>query len=142
MLNADKNITISQLNALLKDTLSDSLGMEVTEIGDKTLTMKMPVDKRTVQSHGVLHGGASIALAETVASLASNMVVMPEKRCAGIEINGNHLRVITKGWVFGKAIPIHLGSTTHVWSVEITNEDGQMICISRITIAILGSSVQ
>ncbi len=98
----------------------------------------MPVDERTKQPYGLLHGGASCALAETVGSVASAMVVDHSKfLCVGIEINANHVRSAKEGWVFGKATPLHIGSSTHVWDIRITNEDDQLVCVSRLTVAII-----
>lgn len=140
MLFEGKNITISGLNAVLKGTMSEALGMEVHEIGPDWLTIKMPVDHRTIQPHGILNGGASLALAETAASFAGNILVAPDHRCAGLEINGNHLKSVRSGWVYGTARPIHLGKSTHVWSVEIKDEEGALVCISRMTLAVLKAS--
>lgn len=137
MIFEGKNIDINGLNAWLKGTLSETLGMEVTEIGSNHLTMSMPVDHRTVQPTGILNGGASMALAESVASMAGNILVGPEKACVGLEINGNHLKAVKSGLVFGKAIPIHLGGKSQVWSIEIRNELGQMVCISRMTLMVI-----
>jgi 1,4-dihydroxy-2-naphthoyl-CoA hydrolase len=139
MLFASKNINIHDLNALLKGTLSEAIGMEVTEIGDQHLKMKMPVDRRTIQPFGILDGGACMALAESVASIAGNILVSPEKRCVGLEINGNHLRPVSEGWVHATAKPIHIGKSTHIWSIEIVDDSGTLICISRMTLAVLES---
>lgn len=136
MLFAGKNINIDVLNALLKGTLSETLGMQVVEIGENHLIFSMPVDRRTIQPSGVLDGGASMALAESVASLAGNLVVNPSHFCVGIEINGNHIKAVRKGLVYGKAMPVHIGKSTHVWSVEITNESSEMVCISRMTLLV------
>jgi 1,4-dihydroxy-2-naphthoyl-CoA hydrolase len=132
-----KNINLDQLNHMLKRTVSEQLGMEVVELGADFMIMRMPVDHRTHQPHGVLNGGASMALAESVASFAGNLMVPKNKFCVGLEINGNHLKSIKTGWVFAKATPIHLGSKTQVWSIHITNEQNELICISRMTLAVL-----
>lgn len=131
-----KNITPESLNKKLNDTLASHLAMEITEIGNNYIIMKMPVDKRTMQYYGILNGGASMALAETAGSIASNLAVNFEKSCIGLEINGNHLKAVSKGWVFAKASPIHVGKSTHVWQVLITDEAGNSVCICRLTMAI------
>lgn len=122
---------------MLKKTLSEQLGMEVVGIGADYLDMRMPVDHRTVQPYGILNGGASMALAESVASLAANLSVGPSKMCVGLEINGNHLKPVSEGWVTGRATPLHVGNKTHVWSVVISNQKNQPVCICRMTLAVL-----
>lgn len=130
--------TIEQLNAMGQNTMAQILGMKFTEIGDDFLKLQMPVDPRTHQPYGILHGGASAALAETVGSVASSMCINREKQiCVGMEINCNHLRAKREGTVTATALPIHIGATSHVWDIRITDEDGKMICISRLTMAIL-----
>jgi len=117
-------------------TLVSHLGIEITEIGDDFLTAKMPVDHRTHQPMGILHGGASVVLAETVGSIASNLAIDSEHYAVGLEINANHLRPVSEGYVYGTARPIHLGKTTHVWSIDIVNDKGKKTCVSRITMAV------
>ncbi len=129
---------IATLNEMGKNTISEVLGMEFTEIGDNYLVAKMPVDKRTHQPFGLLHGGASVVLAETLGSVAAMLMVDSDKYyCVGLEVNANHIRGITKGWVYGRTSPIHVGKTTQVWSIEIINENEELVCISRITMAVL-----
>ncbi len=129
---------IASLNEMGKNTISEVLGMEFTEIGDNYLIAKMPVDKRTHQPYGLLHGGASVVLAETLGSVAGMLMVDSDTHyCVGLEINANHIRGITTGWVYGRTSPIHIGKTTQVWSIEIINEKEQLVCISRITMAVL-----
>ncbi|MBK6264125.1 hotdog fold thioesterase [Marivirga sp. S37H4] len=129
---------IAKLNEMCKDTISEVLGMEFTEVGDNYIIAKMPVDKRTHQPYGLLHGGASVVLAETLGSVASMLMVDSETHyCVGLEINANHIRGVTDGWVHGRTTPVHLGKTTQVWSIEIINEKEQLVCISRITMAVL-----
>ena len=119
-------------------TLGEHLGMEYSAIGQDFLQVKMPVDKRTHQPYGLLHGGASVALAETAGSVASHLIIDPEKYyCVGMEINANHLRSKKDGWVYATAKPLHLGRTTHVWDIRITDEKDKLICISRLTVAIV-----
>ena len=133
-----KGITIDQLNKLSVNTLVDSLGIEFTEIGDDFISAKMPVDHRTHQSLGMLHGGASVALAETLGSVGA-YCCLDEKiqYCVGLEINANHIKSIKEGFVVGTTRPIHLGKKTQVWEIKITNEQKELICISRITMAVI-----
>ena len=132
-----KNITLDALNKRLENTLASHLGMEVTEFGDHYLIMKMPVDKRTIQPLGLLNGGASMALAETVGSLAANITVSDDKACVGLDINGNHIKSAREGYVYGKAVPLHIGNRTHVWEIKITDESENLICIARLTVAVI-----
>jgi len=119
-------------------TAITTLGIEFTELADDALRARMPVDERTRQPAGVLHGGASVVLAETLASWAATFAVDRSKfHCVGMEINANHLRPVASGWVHGEARPIATGRTTHVWEVRITNEEGKLVCISRCTLAVL-----
>jgi len=135
----NKEITVARLNAMSKNTLSEVIGIEFTQIGTDFIEAKMPVDHRTHQPFGLLHGGASVALAETLGSVAAHCVVDADKfLCVGLEINANHVKGIRQGWVLGQAKPIHLGSKTHVWEIRITAaETHELVCVSRITIAIL-----
>lgn len=132
-------VTVEQLQLLSERTLVDSLGIRITEIGDDFLRGTMPVDQRTCQPMRILHGGASVALAETLASLASNTVIdRTLAYCVGQEINANHLRRAPEGTlVIGTARPFHIGSLSQVWGIEICNESGQRVCVSRITMAVL-----
>jgi len=134
----NKAISIPDLKTLTPATLGEHLGMEWEEIGPNFLKMKMPVDSRTLQPYGLLHGGASCALAETVGSVASALVIDAEKFiCVGLEINANHIRGERSGFVSATATPLHLGATTHVWDIKIHNEAGKLVCISRLTVAVL-----
>ena len=118
--------------------LCNSLGIEVVELGDDRVVATMPVDARTHQPYGILHGGASIALAETAASLGANGRIDREHFTAvGQEINGNHLRALSDGVVTATAVPVHVGRTSHVWSIEIRDEAHRLICIARCTVAIV-----
>lgn len=119
-------------------SLPSHLGIEFTEIGDDFIRARMPVDDRTRQPFGILHGGASVALAETLGSTGAGLVVDRSKqRCVGQEINANHLRAVTSGFVIGTARPVHLGKRSHVWEIRITDEQERLVCISRITMAVL-----
>jgi 1,4-dihydroxy-2-naphthoyl-CoA hydrolase len=118
--------------------MAKHLGIEFTELGPDYLRGRMPVDDRTHQPHGILHGGASVALAETLGSYAAMLVTDPTKyRCLGQEINANHIRGVASGFVIGTARPIHLGRRSHVWEIRITDERDKLVCISRLTMAVL-----
>lgn len=133
-----RDTTVEDLNRKCKDTMAEALSMRFTEIGDDYLKIDMPVNERTHQPYGLLHGGASAALAETVGSVASALCIDPEKQiCVGIEINCNHVRGIKNGMVTAIARPLHLGGSTHVWDIKITNSNEQLICVSRLTVAVL-----
>jgi 1,4-dihydroxy-2-naphthoyl-CoA hydrolase len=128
--------TLEQLNAQSKNTLAEHLAIEFIEIGDDYLKARMPVDSRTKQPAGLLHGGASVALAETLGSVAAYLCIdMAEKSVVGIEINANHIRPATHGWVTGMAKPIHVGMTTQIWDIRIYNEKNHLVCITRLTVA-------
>ena len=134
----DKDLSLDQLNELGKGTMSEHLGFEWGEIGPDFLTGSLPVDHRTKQPYGLLHGGASCVLAETLGSVASAMVVDQTKFiCVGMEINANHVRSARQGKVIGKTTPLHLGNSSHVWDIRIHDEAGKLICVSRLTVAIL-----
>jgi 1,4-dihydroxy-2-naphthoyl-CoA hydrolase len=118
--------------------MGEHIGIEFTEIGDNYLKASMPVDNRTKQPMGLLHGGASVALAETLGSVAATMCVNPERySCVGLEINANHIRSVTKGLVVGTAKSIHIGKSTQVWEIKIESETGKLLCVSRITMAVI-----
>ncbi|MBN9698372.1 MAG: hotdog fold thioesterase [Zoogloea sp.] len=130
--------TLDEVNARGATCANGHLGMELIEIGEDFLRGRMPVDQRTRQPAGALHGGVSVAFAETLASWSAAHVVDPAKyHCVGQEINANHVRAVTGGWVYGEARPLHIGRTSHVWEVRITNEEGKLVCISRMTAAVL-----
>jgi 1,4-dihydroxy-2-naphthoyl-CoA hydrolase len=134
----NKNISLADIKPLGPKTMGEHLGMEWTAVGDDFLKMRMPVDERTHQPYGLLHGGASCALAETIGSVASHFVIDPDKFiCVGLEINANHVRSATKGFVTATCTPLHIGASTHVWDIKIHDEREKLICISRLTVAIL-----
>jgi len=135
----NNNITLEALNKLSPKTLAEHLGIEFTAIGENYIEGRMPVDHRTHQPLGLLHGGASVALAETLGSVAANCCLDSNTQfCVGLEINANHIKSVREGFVKGKATPIHIGKKTQVWEIQITNESsGDLVCISRITMAIL-----
>jgi 1,4-dihydroxy-2-naphthoyl-CoA hydrolase len=133
-----KEVQLADLNNVGNNTMSKHLGIEVVEIGSDFIKAKMPVDERTKQPYGILHGGASVALAETIGSYGSHLIVDSSKFLSvGLEINANHVRKVSEGYVTGTAKPIHIGKTTHVWGIEIVDDKGQLICICRLTVAII-----
>jgi len=120
-----------------KNHIGEYIGIEITEIGDDYLAGKMPVDHRTTQPMGLLHGGASCVLAESLGSMAGAMCVdLSKQYVVGLEINANHIRGVKSGWVYGKATPIHLGRATQVWDIKIVNEEQKLVCISRLTLSV------
>ena len=131
-------ISLESLNALSRNTMIEQLGIEITSVGESHINAKMPVDHRTHQPFGLLHGGASVALAETLGSVAAQCTLTDSnKYCVGLEINANHIKSVKSGFVYGKASPIHLGQRTQVWEIRITNEQQELVCVSRITMAII-----
>lgn len=129
---------LDELQARHGNTIIEHLGIEFEEIGPDFLRARMPVDGRTLQPAGILHGGSSVVLAETLGSCAAQMCVdNKEYVCVGLDINANHIRSVRSGYVSGIARPVHVGRSTQVWSIDITNEDGDLVCVSRITMAVL-----
>ncbi len=135
----NKNITLEAIKSTDQNTIASLIGIEFLEIGDNYVTARMPVDARTHQPFGILHGGASVVLAETLGSMASFMCLPDpmKQRAVGLDINANHIRAVRSGWVYAKATPLHLGRTTHVWEIKITTEDDKLVCISRLTMAVI-----
>ena len=135
-----KDYTVKDI--VTKDTMVEHLGIEVTELGDNYIVGTMPVDNRTKQPFGILHGGASVALAETLASYGGYLTIDPEKYyVVGVEINANHLKMAKEGNVTGKCTPIKRGRSTQVWQTEIKNDNGELVCISRITLMVLEKKI-
>jgi 1,4-dihydroxy-2-naphthoyl-CoA hydrolase len=133
-----KLVSLETLNKMSAKTLAENIGIEFTEIGADWITARMPVDHRTHQPYGLLHGGASVALAETLGSIAAHFCIDNKTHyCVGLEINANHLKGVREGFVYGTAKPIHVGRSTQVWEIRIVNEKKELVCISRITMAIL-----
>lgn len=132
-----KDTSLERINKTSENTLVALLGIEYTKIGDDFIQATMPVDSRTHQPHGLLHGGASVVLAETLGSVAGNLAVSQNKVCVGLEVNANHLRSVKAGVVIGTAKAIRLGRTVQVWQIEIHNEREQLICTSRLTLAVI-----
>lgn len=134
----DPSVTVPQIQQLAANTMSAHLGIEFTEMGENFLKARMPVDDRTRQPYGLLHGGASATLAETLGSVASAYVIdMEQYYCVGLEINANHIRPAREGYVYGTVTPLHLGRTTHVWDIRIHDAKEKLVCVSRLTVAIL-----
>jgi len=130
--------TPETINLASKNTISELIGIEVVEVGDDFIRGRMPVDARTHQPFGILHGGASVVLAESLGSMAANAAVDISKYyCVGLDINANHISSIRSGWVEGIARPVHLGRSTHVWEIKISGENGKLVCISRLTMSVL-----
>lgn len=130
--------TLEEIGHAEASGLNSRIGIEITEVGDDYLKGTMPVDNRTKQPAGLLHGGANCVLAETLASWGAMLAIDPsEKRAVGLEINANHIRSATEGEVTGVARPLHIGRQTHVWEVKIRRSDGKLSCISRVTMAVI-----
>lgn len=138
-----RDFSLDELNRLNTGNLLGHLGIEFTAIDNDSLTARMPVDHRTIQPFGLLHGGASVALAESIGSLASFLTLRnPQQTTVGIEVNANHLRPVTGGHVWGVARPLHLGRTTQVWEIRISDDDARLVCVSRLTVAVIPRSAQ
>jgi 1,4-dihydroxy-2-naphthoyl-CoA hydrolase len=134
----NKQLSLASFEGLGKNTMGEHIGIRFSEVGDNYLKATMPVDHRTQQPYGLLHGGASVALAETLGSVGAALVIDPEQFiCVGQEINANHLRGVRSGLVTGITTPIHIGSSSHVWEIKIYDEAEKLVCISRLTVAIL-----
>ena len=133
-----KKHTLEQIEAFQKNTMTDQLGIKITDYGNNYICGKMPVDHRTKQPYGLLHGGASVAFAETLGSIGAGMQIdYNNQSVVGIEINASHLKSIKKGWVYGRAQPLRVGKTIQVWDINIKDKDDNLICVSRLTLAII-----
>ena len=132
-----QEISLERIRQANANTAADHLGIEFMEVGDDFLTARVPVDARTRQPAGILHGGVSVVLAETLGSIGAAYAAPSGTRVVGLDINANHIRSVAEGWVTGTARPLHIGRTTHVWQIELINAQGQMTCVSRITMAVL-----
>lgn len=129
---------VAAVMRMQENTIAGPLGIVITEFGDDYVKGTMPVDRRTHQPMGILHGGASVVLAESLGSMASNLCVdVSRQYCVGLDINANHVRAVRSGTVTGTARPVHLGRTTHVWEIRIEDDAGRLVCISRLTMAVL-----
>ena len=134
----NKNKALQKMNDFQKNTITKVLGIEITDFGPDYFCGKMPVDHRTVQPYGLLHGGASAVLAESLGSIAGGMQVNRDTQTVvGVEINCNHLRSTRDGWVYGKATPVKIGRKIQVWNIEIKNEDDKLVAVSRLTLAVI-----
>ena len=133
-----KPVSVESLSALHVDTAVARLGIEFVEVGDDFISARVPVNAHTRQPMGLLHGGVSVVLAETLGSCGAVCAAPPGYRAVGLDINANHLRAATQGWVTGTARPVHIGRTTQVWQIDMVNDEGQLTCVSRITMAVLG----
>ena len=130
-------ISVDILNANTANTAVGHLGIEFLEVGDDFIRARVPVDARTVQPYGLLHGGVAVVLAETLGSCGAAFAVPAGHRVVGLDINANHLKGTSSGWVTGVTRPVHVGRTTQVWAIELTNDAGELTCVSRITMAVL-----
>jgi len=135
-------VDLTTINRMSLNSLVSHLGIEFIDAGEDFLTARMPVDDRTRQPFGILHGGASAALAETVGSVAATLCLdMSQQTAVGLEINANHLKSVRIGYVYGTARPVHLGHRTHVWEIRITDEAQKLVCISRLTLMVVNKNV-
>ncbi len=133
-----REYTVEEINGRPKGHIGDLIGIEFTEIGPDFISARMPVNEKTHQPYGILHGGASVVLAESLGSVASNMVIDSTKYIGvGLEVNANHLRPVKSGFVSGICKPVHIGGKTHVWDIRLYDDRGKMNCISRLTVAII-----
>ncbi len=132
-----KPISVEELTERHADTTVARLGIEFTEVGDETISARVPVDTRTRQPMGILHGGVSVVLAETLGSCGAAYSCPEGYMAVGLDINANHIRSVSEGWVSGTCRPMHRGRTTHVWEIKLTDDQGRLTCVSRITMAIL-----
>lgn len=132
--------TLDQMNALSRGTVAEVLGIEITEVGADYVRGRMPVDARTRQPYGLLHGGASVVLAETLGSIAGALVVGDDARVVGLDINANHVRGVREGFVTGTARALHIGRSTQVWEIRIESDAAQLVCVSRLTLSVVPKS--
>jgi uncharacterized protein (TIGR00369 family) len=133
-----QTVSVETLTAMSRDTAAAHLGIEFLEVGPDFVKARVPVDARTRQPYGILHGGVSVVLAETLGSCGAACACPPGTRVVGLEVNANHLRATTSGWVTGVARPIHVGRTTQVWQIDLSDEAGRRTCVARLTMAVLG----
>ena len=132
-------ISVQALAESHRNTAPEHLGIEFLEVGDDFITARVPVDERTRQPYGLLHGGVSVVLAETLGSCGAIFCAPEGHRVVGLDINANHIRAATSGWVMGKTTPVHIGRSTQVWAIERRNAQGELTCVSRITMAVLAA---
>ncbi len=132
-----KPISVEALTALGRNTADEHLGIEILEVGEDFIRARVPVDHRTRQPYGLIHGGVNVVLAESLGSLGANFACPPGYHAVGLDINANHLRGVSAGWVTGTARPVHIGRTTQVWQIDMQDDQGKPTCVSRITMAVL-----
>ncbi len=132
-----KQVSLEELNSNAKNTILETLGIRITKLTPEYLEGEMPVDHRTHQIYGILHGGASVVLAETLGSIGAILCAPEGMQCVGLDINANHIKAVSSGKVIGRARPIHAGRSTQVWEIKLTNESEQLVCISRLTVAVV-----
>lgn len=130
-------VSVETLTAVHVNTAVARLGIEFLEVGDDFIRARVPVDHRTIQPYGLLHGGVSVLLAETLGSCGAAFAAPAGQRTVGLDINANHLKGSTSGWVTGTARPVHIGRSTQVWQIELTNDAGELTCVARLTMAVL-----
>ena len=134
----DKEKILQEIQESIQDTMITTIGIEITDVCEDFVSGKMPVDQRTIQNYGILHGGASVVLAESLGSIAGSMLIDSEKELVmGISINANHLKVVKKGWVYGKATSIKIGKKIQVWEIRISDEEKNLVCVSRLTLVVV-----
>ncbi|WP_298036412.1 hotdog fold thioesterase [uncultured Desulfuromonas sp.] len=138
-----RDYSLDELRIMSEGNMLEHLAIEFTEIGEDCLTARMPVDRRTKQPAGLLHGGASVVLAETLGSVAANLCIDPEEKyCVGQEVNANHLRPVSSGFVTGVARPLQIGRSAQVWEIRIHDERDKLVCVSRLTMAVLAGKAK
>ncbi|MEI7784863.1 MAG: hotdog fold thioesterase [Betaproteobacteria bacterium] len=135
-----QDISLQALTAVSANTAVSHLGIEFVEVGDDFLVARLPVNRQTCQPYGLLHGGVSVVLAETLGSIGAAFCVPVGTRVVGLEVNANHLRGVSQGWVTGTARPVHIGRSTQVWQIELRDDQGRRVCISRLTMTVLPQS--
>ena len=134
----DNKEKLDVINRSIQDTMITTIGIEITDISEESVCGRMPVDQRTIQNYGILHGGASVVLAESLGSIAGSMHIDNEKELVmGISINANHLKVVKKGWVYGRTSSIKIGKKIQVWEIQISDEEKNLVCISRLTLMVV-----
>ena len=134
----DNKEKLDVINRSIQDTIITTIGIEITDLSEEFVCGRMPVDQRTIQNYGILHGGASVVLAESLGSIAGSMHIDNEKQLVmGISINANHLKVVKKGWVYGRASSIKIGKKIQVWEIQISDEEENLVCISRLTLVVV-----
>ncbi len=132
-----KPISVEALTALGRNTADEHLGIEILEVGEDFIRARVPVDHRTRQPYGLIHGGVNVVLAESLGSLGANFACPPGYHAVGLDINANHLRGVSAGWVTGTARPVHIGRTTQVWQIDMQDDQGRLNCVSRLTMAVI-----